>query len=455
MELRLIALWVLGTLTGSLVNLAIYRLRFNRSDASPWTDVGRWFGKFLPKWLRRPEEDELPTPDQGASGSSKRSKKKKQKSQPTVAIAPRSWADKIPVWGWYRLRREEPIRTPGFWIRPLIIELALGCAFAWLYWWEVENLRLVPPPHILATPPDLGVLWSTYLSHLLLLTLMFAASFIDIDDQIIPDEITVPGTLIGLTIATLVPQALLPVATMGSNPVADFLKLTSPQEWPTELAGGQPMSLGIALAAVWIAAFALLPRIWRGRRGWRRAIALIGARIKREAWSYVVGVLAVVVSIAVAVVWNRGGEAWEGLLSSLAGMAVGGGLVWMIRLIGAAVLRREAMGFGDVTLMAMIGSFLGWQPVLLVFFIGPIFGVIPALAETLLRRQFHTPIPYGPYLCLGAVTVMICWSPIWAWAEPIFGIGWLIPAVMLMAAPLMAILLGLIQLLKRLFARSA
>ncbi len=58
----------------------------------------------------------------------------------------------------------------------------------------------------------------------------------------------------------------------------------------------------------------------------------------------------------------------HGFLVSLAGLIVGGGVVWVVRLIGHWTLGREAMGFGDVVLMAMIGSVIGWQPVLAVFF---------------------------------------------------------------------------------------
>ena len=42
--------------------------------------------------------------------------------------------------------------------------------------------------------------------------------------------------------------------------------------------------------------------------------------------------------------------------------------MWAVRIIGTLTLRQEAMGFGDVTLMAMIGAFTGWQSTLLIFF---------------------------------------------------------------------------------------
>ena len=65
---------------------------------------------------------------------------------------------------------------------------------------------------------------------------------------------------------------------------------------------------------------------------------------------------------------NRLLMSWAALLTALVGLVAGGGIVWVVRLIGAVALRREAMGFGDVTLMAMVGAFVGWQASLIVFF---------------------------------------------------------------------------------------
>ena len=71
--------------------------------------------------------------------------------------------------------------------------------------------------------------------------------------------------------------------------------------------------------------------------------------------------------------WRAPQAHWAALLTALVGMAAGGGMIWIVRVIGAATLGREAMGFGDVTLMSMIGAFVGWQGSLIVFFLAPIF----------------------------------------------------------------------------------
>ena len=87
-------------------------------------------------------------------------------------------------------------------------------------------------------------------------------------------------------------------------------------------------------------------------------------------------------------------------------------MVWIVRIVGTAALRREAMGFGDVTLMMMIGAFLGWQAGVLVFFVAPFAGLLVGLLQLLVRRD--DVIPYGPFLCLGVLMVAVAWPIFWS-----------------------------------------
>src|SRR5690606_20476073 len=50
---------------------------------------------------------------------------------------------------------------------------------------------------------------------------------------------------------------------------------------------------------------------------------------------------------------------------ALWGIVIAGGVIWLIRIIGSWVFQQEAMGFGDVKLMAYIGGFIGWDLALL------------------------------------------------------------------------------------------
>ena len=126
------------------------------------------------------------------------------------------------------------------------------------------------------------------------------------------------------------------------------------------------------------------------------------------------------------VTWLIGGVHWESLLSSIVGMCFGGGLIWGVRIVGGQALRVEAMGFGDVTLMAMIGAFLGWQAAFLIFFLAPFTALLIAAAQRILTGQRH--IAFGPYLCLATLIVMLGWDAVWTeWASLMFSLGWFIP----------------------------
>lgn len=113
--------------------------------------------------------------------------------------------------------------------------------------------------------------------------------------------------------------------------------------------------------------------------------------------------------------WIKQHPHWHGFAWSVCGATVGAGITWLARTISSFVIGQEAMGLGDVTLMAMIGSFLGWQPMLLVFFLAPFCGLLVGLsAKLFFNRSF---VPYGPYLALATLVVLLFWKWIWTW-EP-------------------------------------
>ncbi len=103
---------------------------------------------------------------------------------------------------------------------------------------------------------------------------------------------------------------------------------------------------------------------------------------------------------------------------SLAGAAVGGTVTQTVRALSRKILGQEAMGLGDVTFMAMIGSFLGWQAVVLIFAIAPLTGLVFAIAGKLLANRPY--LPYGPCLALAALIVLTGWSWFWQHTRLIF-----------------------------------
>ena len=95
---------------------------------------------------------------------------------------------------------------------------------------------------------------------------------------------------------------------------------------------------------------------------------------------------------------------WHALLASVLGALAGGASIYIIGFLGELAFKKEAMGGGDVKLMAMIGSFLGWKLVALAFFIAPLFGSIVGIILKI--RSGRETIPYGPYLSLAALVAV-------------------------------------------------
>lgn len=93
-----------------------------------------------------------------------------------------------------------------------------------------------------------------------------------------------------------------------------------------------------------------------------------------------------------------------GFVSSLVGIIVGGGSLYLVGVIGKALFRKEAMGMGDVKMMAMVGGFLGWDAALLIFLLACIGGTIVGILWLLITRDHY--IPFGPYLAAGTVVTL-------------------------------------------------
>jgi len=434
------AVFCCGVLLGAVVNWAIYRLAWRQREISPWG--------------------------------------------PSPAKAPRRKSfDRVPILGWLSLRREASIHGRGFWIRPLAIELGMGIGLAALFWWEVHERGLLieqlhqqlifvlgVPVAVHPTAIPFSSLWPTFLSHVILITFMAAASFIDLDEKIIPDEITVPGTLLGLILAASLPMCLLPQvgvrdaspllgmqielpqAALGISAYVEPVSLAAPN-LPSDMVAGFPQwkSLLLGQACWWLWCFALAPRIWRGRRGFIQTALVILRRVCRELGRPPLGPIAFVGAVGITTVWWWGRGAWVGLLSALIGLAVSCGLVWIVRLVGTAALKREAMGFGDVTLMMMVGTYLGWQACVLAFFIAPFAGLVGGLIQAVTKHD--DVIPYGPFLCLGVLVVIVQWASLWNLdVRFVFQVPWYVSTVLAVCFVLLGIILAIWQQIKiRLF----
>jgi leader peptidase (prepilin peptidase) / N-methyltransferase len=103
--------------------------------------------------------------------------------------------------------------------------------------------------------------------------------------------------------------------------------------------------------------------------------------------------------------WNvhLGSDLIQRGLQSLIGGAAGFGLMVAISVLGKAMFRKEALGGGDVKLMAALGAFLGYKGVFATLFLGSMAGTLWTVVLLLLRKAGRgSYIPFGPFLAFGA-----------------------------------------------------
>jgi leader peptidase (prepilin peptidase) / N-methyltransferase len=111
-----------------------------------------------------------------------------------------------------------------------------------------------------------------------------------------------------------------------------------------------------------------------------------------------------------------------GWKSSLIGLAVGGGVLFLTGELYYLVRGREGVGMGDVWMLGMVGAFLGWTGVLFTLFVGSVLGAVGGIAYGLAGGSggpkpladpaedpveadvslLQTEVPFGPFLALAA-----------------------------------------------------
>ncbi len=105
-------------------------------------------------------------------------------------------------------------------------------------------------------------------------------------------------------------------------------------------------------------------------------------------------------------------EGPRGLGAAALGAAVGFALLYLVAWAGARVFKEEAMGGGDIKMMAMVGSFVGWKGVLLTLFGGALLGTLVFVPLTLRRRRL---VPFGVFLAAAAALTFVFGDGIVRW----------------------------------------
>jgi leader peptidase (prepilin peptidase)/N-methyltransferase len=109
--------------------------------------------------------------------------------------------------------------------------------------------------------------------------------------------------------------------------------------------------------------------------------------------------------------------AWLMVLAGvLLGYLVGGGIVWMVRILGSLAFNKEAMGLGDVHLLAAVGACLGWIDAVGAFFAAVVVGAVWGVLGSVLGGSFRRMLPFGPFLVLGTLMVWFAKQGLIEWA---------------------------------------
>ncbi|MEW5895697.1 MAG: prepilin peptidase [Candidatus Omnitrophota bacterium] len=231
-------------------------------------------------------------------------------------------------------------------------------------------------------------------AYLVMVSAFIVATFVDFELRIIPDEISVGGMFAGLLLSVF------------------FVDLHS--AFFHQLAMGRIIMwiiVGVCLG-VHLIEFLVLKRDFD-----REDLFL---------FSVIIGMVAAEALITLLMSGPlAGSDFWlirhlKSLDASLIGLLLGGGVIYVMGLLGDFIFRKESMGGGDVKLMALIGAFLGWKLALVAFFVAPFFGAVYGIIEKI--RTKDSAIAYGPFIVMGALISLFFGDVIIAWVLSQYGL---------------------------------
>lgn len=365
------------------------------------------------------------------------------------------WYDNIPIISYILLRGRCRDCGAAYSVRYPIVE-ALG-AVAWgMAWWRDVVTPLGPEPD-----------YVRFFLHAWLFSGLIAASMIDLEHMIIPDAVTVPLMLAGLVVGTFYPQLFLSpldgmpaslvdwsVAARAWYAVLSFTVLAATLSWTLHLrrlwrvpgltgpADWVLLGAGLLLSAQMCGTVLLhvagrrAPALWETfseQSGfWSAIVGLLGGAA--PVWAFRVAGNSFLRAKRKLIAWRA--AQWHRTRKSAAGARrlkispdgypPASSYVWRVIVRGipreapwvplAPWLAREALGFGDVTLMAAVGAILGWLPAVLAFFFSPFLAIGFSISFLLLLGQRE--IPLGPFLAIATVIVVMAWPTTLEVVEP-------------------------------------
>ena len=328
---------------------------------------------------------------------------------PTCGGKLRFFRENLPVLGWVLLRGR--CRFCRVRISPVypLVELAMGLLFVGLYmllfmaepggwgwdagghWWARQGFALGWPGYV-AFATLLGALWS--------MTVIDAKTFL------IPIQIPVFVSIAAMVLWTV--QGLI------ARDIANLWPLPG-TAWPATLAA--LLGLGGVLVSWALLATGRLRPSFVDYDDFVPEGETLGdyPHARREMGVELLFLVPCIAGIALGWWWGSTisgvPPVWvQALGASVLGYLVGGAVVWAVRILGTLGFGREAMGMGDVHLLAAVGAVTGWFLPLVVFFVAPFLGLAWAGIAGVLRRVDgrRRELPYGPHLAIAVIAVFLC-----------------------------------------------
>lgn len=343
------------------------------------------------------------------------------------------WYDNIPLISWLALRarcRFCKARISG---RYILIELLTAVLVAGLYvCYYVLHLR--------QGAGEFTDTWPMFAAHAALLCGLVACSAIDIEHWIVPLEVCWLLSAVGLISAAIWPHPWMPAISPASEAMAlagaiglaisiilqhygvlqpsfldaqdkplmkDAPKETQPKAVTANSKNKKARKPALAVAIT--AKHGVNPRIEVLREMLFLApaftLAILAYFLVTQVESARIGWQWLTDDTSSGPMAGAFARHFNPLLAALMGYLIGGLCVWATRILGTLGFGKEAMGLGDVHLMAAVGAVTGWIVPILAFFVAPFFGLLWALYLWLGRNQRE--LPYGPWLAAGTVAVML------------------------------------------------
>jgi leader peptidase (prepilin peptidase)/N-methyltransferase len=262
--------------------------------------------------------------------------------------------------------------------------------------------------------------WPIAIAYWVFVSLLIAATFIDFEHFIIPDEITIGGTIAGV-LASLALPALMGVESRWRAALYSLCAaalgyglLWFVLEAGKKAFGKKRIKLEAPTPFSWVRAGDDAEFIVGEERGmWSNHFARESDLMLMECSEAQVDARRFE-RATLQLHYNRLTIAQESFPLDQVDRITG--------IVHELQIPREAMGRGDLKFIAAIGAFLGWRAVLCSIFAGSLVGSLVGLTSLLLgRREWSAKIPFGPYLALGALIWMFFGARLLAWYVGLVG----------------------------------